>query len=167
MPVSDRQGRVVGGGLGDGVGERGLVVQRQRYRPHKIADCGAGQCQVTMVMVGVAAQVERTVSHHAARLDHPAGPKPVMNQNGNDGKNGNDGNDGISASHVFTLISGGKFFLKHVFEYGRNHVRATRENQQPNTMKCPVCTAPDLVMADRQGVEIEYCPKCRGVGLDQ
>ena len=34
-------------------------------------------------------------------------------------------------------------------------------------MKCPVCTEPDLVMADRQGVEIDYCPKCRGVWLDR
>jgi Zn-finger nucleic acid-binding protein len=34
-------------------------------------------------------------------------------------------------------------------------------------MKCPVCKEPDLVMADRQGVEIDYCPKCRGVWLDR
>jgi Zn-finger nucleic acid-binding protein len=34
-------------------------------------------------------------------------------------------------------------------------------------MKCPVCTEPDLVMTDRQGVEIDYCPKCRGVWLDR
>lgn len=33
-------------------------------------------------------------------------------------------------------------------------------------MKCPTC-ATDLVMADRQGVEIDYCPKCRGVWLDR
>lgn len=33
-------------------------------------------------------------------------------------------------------------------------------------MKCPICTV-DLVMADRQGVEIDYCPKCRGVWLDR
>jgi Zn-finger nucleic acid-binding protein len=33
-------------------------------------------------------------------------------------------------------------------------------------MKCPVCTV-DLVMSDRQGVEIDYCPKCRGVWLDR
>jgi Zn-finger nucleic acid-binding protein len=33
-------------------------------------------------------------------------------------------------------------------------------------MKCPVCSV-DLVMADRQGVEIDYCPKCRGVWLDR
>jgi len=34
-------------------------------------------------------------------------------------------------------------------------------------MKCPVCTESDLVMTDRQGVEIDYCPKCRGVWLDR
>lgn len=34
-------------------------------------------------------------------------------------------------------------------------------------MKCPVCETVDLVMADRQGVEIDYCPRCRGVWLDR
>jgi uncharacterized protein len=33
-------------------------------------------------------------------------------------------------------------------------------------MKCPNCNE-TLVMADRQGVEIDYCPKCRGVWLDK
>jgi hypothetical protein len=33
-------------------------------------------------------------------------------------------------------------------------------------MKCPVCRV-DLVMADRAGVEIDYCSKCRGVWLDR
>lgn len=31
---------------------------------------------------------------------------------------------------------------------------------------CPACKV-DLVMADRQGIEIDYCPKCRGVWLDR
>lgn len=34
-------------------------------------------------------------------------------------------------------------------------------------MKCPTCTDIALVMTDRQGVEIDYCPKCRGVWLDR
>ena len=34
-------------------------------------------------------------------------------------------------------------------------------------MKCPNCPGETLVMADRQGVEIDYCPKCRGVWLDR
>jgi len=34
-------------------------------------------------------------------------------------------------------------------------------------MKCPVCADTALVMADRQGVEIDYCPQCRGVWLDR
>jgi uncharacterized protein len=33
-------------------------------------------------------------------------------------------------------------------------------------MSCPVCRVP-LVMSDRQGVEIDYCPQCRGVWLDR
>lgn len=32
--------------------------------------------------------------------------------------------------------------------------------------KCPVCRI-DLLMSERQGIEIEYCPKCRGVWLDR
>lgn len=34
-------------------------------------------------------------------------------------------------------------------------------------MKCPVCNDRDLLMTDRQGVEIDYCPQCRGVWLDR
>ena len=34
-------------------------------------------------------------------------------------------------------------------------------------MKCPVCNTPDLLMTDRQGIEIDYCPQCRGVWLDR
>jgi Zn-finger nucleic acid-binding protein len=34
-------------------------------------------------------------------------------------------------------------------------------------MKCPTCTGIDLKIAERQGVEIDYCPECRGVWLDR
>lgn len=34
-------------------------------------------------------------------------------------------------------------------------------------MKCPACTDTDLVMTERQNIEIDYCPKCRGVWLDR
>ncbi|CAG4888882.1 TFIIB-type zinc ribbon-containing protein [Paraburkholderia saeva] len=34
-------------------------------------------------------------------------------------------------------------------------------------MKCPVCQTPDLLMTDRQGIEIDYCGTCRGVWLDR
>lgn len=33
-------------------------------------------------------------------------------------------------------------------------------------MKCPICNV-DLQMTERQGVEIDYCPQCRGVWLDR
>lgn len=33
-------------------------------------------------------------------------------------------------------------------------------------MKCPNCDV-DLVMTDRSGIEIDYCPKCRGIWLDR
>lgn len=34
-------------------------------------------------------------------------------------------------------------------------------------MKCPICSDSNLVMTDRQGIEIDYCPACRGVWLDR
>jgi Zn-finger nucleic acid-binding protein len=33
-------------------------------------------------------------------------------------------------------------------------------------MKCPIDNT-DLVMSERQGIEIDYCPTCRGVWLDR
>ena len=33
-------------------------------------------------------------------------------------------------------------------------------------MKCPNCNVA-LTMADRNGIEIDYCPDCRGVWLDR
>ena len=37
---------------------------------------------------------------------------------------------------------------------------------QPQGLLCPSCRV-DLVMSERQGIEIDYCPKCRGVWLDR
>jgi uncharacterized protein len=34
-------------------------------------------------------------------------------------------------------------------------------------MKCPTCPDSILVITDRQSVEIDYCPQCRGVWLDR
>jgi uncharacterized protein len=34
-------------------------------------------------------------------------------------------------------------------------------------MKCPVCEVVELLMSERQNIEIDYCPKCRGVWLDR
>ena len=34
-------------------------------------------------------------------------------------------------------------------------------------MKCPKCEIPDIIMAERSGVEIDYCTACRGVWLDR
>ncbi len=33
-------------------------------------------------------------------------------------------------------------------------------------MNCPSCNIP-LVMSERQGIEIDYCPQCRGIWLDR
>ncbi len=34
-------------------------------------------------------------------------------------------------------------------------------------MNCPTCPDTTLVMTERSGVEIDYCPSCRGVWLDR
>ncbi|MFN7728317.1 MAG: zf-TFIIB domain-containing protein [Bdellovibrio sp.] len=34
-------------------------------------------------------------------------------------------------------------------------------------MKCPACKDPSLVLSERQGIEIDYCPECRGIWLDR
>ncbi len=36
----------------------------------------------------------------------------------------------------------------------------------PKGMDCPVCAVP-LTMSERQNIEIDYCPQCRGVWLDR
>ena len=41
-----------------------------------------------------------------------------------------------------------------------------RTQDQVAAMQCPVCRVP-LSMSDRQGIEIDYCPQCRGVWLDR
>ena len=33
-------------------------------------------------------------------------------------------------------------------------------------MKCPACES-TLQMTERSGIEVDYCPKCRGVWLDR
>ena len=41
-----------------------------------------------------------------------------------------------------------------------------RNQEDVAAMQCPVCRVP-LAMSDRQGIEIDYCPQCRGVWLDR
>lgn len=43
---------------------------------------------------------------------------------------------------------------------------ATSSGAHAQGMLCPVCRV-DLVLSDRQGIEIDYCPQCRGVWLDR
>jgi Zn-finger nucleic acid-binding protein len=46
-------------------------------------------------------------------------------------------------------------------------MRQVKDKQQgKQLMKCPIDDT-DLAMADRQGIEVDYCPKCRGVWLDR
>jgi len=41
-----------------------------------------------------------------------------------------------------------------------------RTPEAVSAMPCPVCHV-GLSMTDRQGVEIDFCPQCRGVWLDR
>ena len=34
-------------------------------------------------------------------------------------------------------------------------------------MKCPACKEVNLTISERQGIEIDYCPECRGIWLDR
>ena len=34
-------------------------------------------------------------------------------------------------------------------------------------MKCPVCKDVTLLMSEKNGVEIDYCPECRGIWRDR
>lgn len=43
----------------------------------------------------------------------------------------------------------------------------TTETTGKDPMKCPVCKDADLLMSERMGVEIDYCPRCRGIWLDR
>ncbi len=45
-------------------------------------------------------------------------------------------------------------------------VANARPEGQGHGLLCPACRV-DLVMSERQGIEIDYCPKCRGVWLDR
>ncbi len=34
-------------------------------------------------------------------------------------------------------------------------------------MKCPICKDVTLLMSEKKGIEIDYCPECRGIWLDR
>ena len=42
-----------------------------------------------------------------------------------------------------------------------------RKRQEESAMKCPVCKDVTLLMSEKNGVEIDYCPECRGIWLDR
>ena len=41
-----------------------------------------------------------------------------------------------------------------------------RTETEVAAMQCPVCRVP-LSMSERQGIEFDFCPQCRGVWLDR
>ena len=53
-----------------------------------------------------------------------------------------------------------------VIELGERGKEPRRDMSVKGRMMCPVCEVP-LSMTERQGIEIDFCPDCRGVWLDQ
>ncbi len=43
----------------------------------------------------------------------------------------------------------------------------SKEQLSESGMKCPVCSETSLVMSERSGIGIDYCPQCRGGWLDR
>ena len=56
--------------------------------------------------------------------------------------------------------------LLSILAIQRNSVEYLKHTME-DEMKCPTCPDVKLVMSDRQGIEIDYCPDCRGVWLDR
>ena len=96
------------------------------------------------------------------------------------------GADGSWGSHAGAAFATGDLYLpcpvlscpsQHRSLYAQNgtnrlfRLKMRSNRNQPHwvdfQMECPVCTTNDLVMSDRQGIEIDYCPQCRGVWLDR
>lgn len=49
----------------------------------------------------------------------------------------------------------------------KTHPATALDLPEPLPMQCPACPTVTLAMTERQGIEIDYCPSCRGVWLDR
>ena len=56
---------------------------------------------------------------------------------------------------------------KPASQFDATAIRAVIERDRVNPIKCPVCTDTSLFTSERQGIEIDNCPQCRGVWLDR
>ncbi len=56
-------------------------------------------------------------------------------------------------------------FLRYLISVGAGQILQHNIKKQ-QTMKCPSCNE-TLLMSDKNGVEIDYCPNCRGIWLDR
>jgi Zn-finger nucleic acid-binding protein len=67
----------------------------------------------------------------------------------------------------FSLIlpAGSSSLQVHCRERVLQIIPATEEREM-STLLCPACMV-ELKITDRQDVEIDYCPQCRGVWLDR
>jgi Zn-finger nucleic acid-binding protein len=57
-----------------------------------------------------------------------------------------------------------EFYITRIFD---TLVTVVSKLKEMTEMKCPVCKTPDLLMSEREGIEIDYCGTCRGIWLDR
>ena len=50
---------------------------------------------------------------------------------------------------------------------GGRDLRSHFPTAKRSYMRCPTCPDQTLTMSERKGIEIDYCPACRGVWLDR
>ncbi len=55
-------------------------------------------------------------------------------------------------------------FINYTFSRMESRLK---DEKEANYMKCPSCTETVLSMSERNGIEIDFCPSCRGVWLDR
>ena len=77
---------------------------------------------------------------------------------------------GEAATRRMAHRLGSRLDVSHAFSRHRasGYVPRCRTLKQAEevAMQCPVCTT-GLQITERQGIEIDYCPQCRGVWLDR
>jgi Zn-finger nucleic acid-binding protein len=76
----------------------------------------------------------------------------------------------VSVGNVHHSVFSNETDEKYEFYITRNFATlvSTVGNMKGATdMKCPVCKTPDLLLSEREGIEIDYCSTCRGIWLDR
>ncbi len=54
----------------------------------------------------------------------------------------------------------------NVVRFNKSYLQIKPKIERKTYMNCPVCNE-QLLLSEKQGIEIDYCPKCRGIWLDR